>query len=355
MSKITVLSEPRQLAPGAWKMEIRDNDKDITISGKTKESCLDQMRAKELGLEVLYGRALVETFPSLIEVIVKYLEDREEKLAAMFGPDEAESISRRDTGIIERTIGINDHFTLDYMDYQSAMDIICFESKHFLYRDYSLGLYDAYILWDLICKSIEFAGYPAPEVVLPKPDFLTFFQVEAFLEALKGQDCELAVLLYLHGPTIKELNALKKEHIHGDMIHVRGSMEDGVYVPFTRDNYLNGYKHFAVYTILTSRICELAEQCPDDCFLVTTTEAQLKTAIRHVCKAAGVPVISLKKLRCCYIVYNAVLADVPLRVCADSFRPWALTRDMYSLYEYYQIEDKMQRFDEEQNTEISAT
>jgi integrase len=154
--------------------------------------------------------------------------------------------------------------------------------------------------WSLVAKSVAHAGAPAPSVALPKipkadRPWLDYEQIQTFLEAVKGKDCELAALLALNGLRRSELLHLTAEDIEDGIIHVRGASvynDEGKVVEKSTNKTAGSSRDVH---ICIPRLEELLEGRTGK--LVTAAPNSIYFAVNDICKAAGLPEVGVHGLR----------------------------------------------------------
>lgn len=153
--------------------------------------------------------------------------------------------------------------------------------------------------WGLVSAAFNDAKIPVPEVNLPTvpesdEDFLDYEQIFAFLEATKGDSCELAALLMLHSLRMSELLKLSADDIKGEQILVHGA------VVLDKTNKLvekKTNKNRTSYREVPFLIPRLAELLPEDGHLVTRHPSTIRDHVEKACKKAGLPICSPHDLR----------------------------------------------------------
>ena len=153
--------------------------------------------------------------------------------------------------------------------------------------------------WALVSPALKAAAVPVPSVRLPKiaqseEDFLDFEQIGAFLEAIRGDDCEVAALLLLHSLRLSEALKLDVDDIQEGVIHVHGAIvmdKNNKLVEKTTNKNRSSARDIPVM------IPRLLEILPADGKVVTAHPSTIRRHILEACEKAGVPANSPHDLR----------------------------------------------------------
>ena len=146
--------------------------------------------------------------------------------------------------------------------------------------------------WRLVTAALKYAGVPVPSVNMPRTvraerAFLDFEQIQTFIQAIRGNACELAYLLALHSLRLSELLAVRE--IGGGVIRVRGAMvrgEKGFVVKELNKTDLSRRD----VPVMIPRVRELP-------LPVVQRDTTLNRHLEKVCTAAGLPVVTMHCLR----------------------------------------------------------
>jgi len=162
--------------------------------------------------------------------------------------------------------------------------------------------------WRLITGALQQQGVEAPAVTLPRVvrderPWLDFEQIGQFLEAVRGEPCELAALLALHGLRLSEVLALTPDKIDlaNGIIRVEGAAvldADGILTRKAANK--TGSSRRAVHIVIP-RLVELLQAAGTGTGkaapLVVQREKRLYDEINKVCKRAGLPLVGVHGLR----------------------------------------------------------
>jgi integrase len=180
-------------------------------------------------------------------------------------------------------------------------------------------------------------GIQPPEVHLPKIakkdlPWLTYDQIKVFLEAIKGDECELAALLALHSLRRSELCAVTRSQIKEDGIHVEGAIvqtAEGLQRKTT--NKTNASQR--VVPIMIPRLQELVDQSkagPDD----RLVNINIQTGYDHInfiCKRNGLPQVGYHGLRRSFASLGYLKAGWSERVTMK-IGGWSDYKTMHNIY-----------------------
>lgn len=285
----TKVPEPKQLPSGRWNIQLRKEG--ISITEDTPEQCRAKARAYREGFLKKDKEETPKADTITIEqVIDKYIKDNESLLSAStirsyksYQKHHFQALMPLDA---HSDISYQRHIDAEYKADNSAKTVIN--------------------AWRLITAAMSAANIEIPNAKnlhMPKREkkekqFLDYEQINTFLKAVEGKDCELAALLALHSLRLSEILALTKEKIDlkKDIIHVRGAMilgENGL-----EESKLN---KTAASTrdvpIMIPRLKTLLENCPSKGYIVTDGRKRPYDQINRICKSANLPEVGVHGLR----------------------------------------------------------
>ena len=158
--------------------------------------------------------------------------------------------------------------------------------------------------WGFICSVLKANGIPKPDVRLPQLiskelPWLTPDQIPVFLNAIKGQPCELAALFALQGLRKSEFLALTPSCIEDGFIKISGarvlnSDNELVYKDETKN--VSSRRSVRVRIPRLKELLDASNVEPND-FYVQGNPNNLHQQINAVCKAAGLPEVGCHGLR----------------------------------------------------------
>ena len=268
----------RQLKSGAWNIELRAEGQSITEP--TKALCEAKARAVRAGLLTVQ-----KTTPKLTvsAAAAQYIKERENVLSPS---------TIRGYEVIAST-----RFT----EYRSAL--LADVNWQKAINDESLKCSPKTIKnsWGFYASVIRANGLPVPNIVLPqliKKDepWLDYEQITVFLDAIRGDKCEVGALLALHGLRRSELLAITPLKIDLDrkVILVEGAVVRGSVGMVEKETNKNASSRREV-PIMIPRLLELI---PDGTKPLVTCHANvLAQWINDVCDAANLPHVACHGLR----------------------------------------------------------
>lgn len=139
-----------------------------------------------------------------------------------------------------------------------------------------------------------------PQVVQADLPWLDYEQIKIFLDAVRGDEFELAALFALHSLRRSEVLALTPRHIENDIIHVSGSVVyDKDYKLVTKKENKNTSSKRDV-NIVIPRLFELLTDCNNKGNIEPFIKCAPDTLRKHVnraCVSAGLPEVGMHGLR----------------------------------------------------------
>ena len=160
--------------------------------------------------------------------------------------------------------------------------------------------------WRLVTASLRHSGLEVPSVNLPKVakaerPWLDYEQIKTLLKAAEGKDCELGIILGLHGLRRSEVYFISAEDIDTvkGIIHVRGAIVlNADNHPVRKDTNKNATSTRDVHIVIP-RLIELVEGKTGQ--LVTCNLNTLAAQINRLCEANDLPRVGVHGLRHSYI------------------------------------------------------
>lgn len=160
-------------------------------------------------------------------------------------------------------------------------------------------------VWRLCSGAIRSAGGIVPSVDLKRSTpaehkWLSYDQIDPFLDAIKGHDCELGAILALHSLRLSELLALKPSNISwkSKELLIRGSRvlnSDGLLI-YKELNKTERSRREVPFFV--PRLEELLKAVPKDSeWVVDMNGKRLYDQINRICRANGLPEVGVHGLR----------------------------------------------------------
>lgn len=161
--------------------------------------------------------------------------------------------------------------------------------------------------WALVAAALSSAGIAAPTVSLPKiavspRPWLDPEQIKVFIEAVKGEKCEIPALLALHSLRRSEIMGLSwnKINLSAGTIRIEGSAVIGDDNKLTYKNTNKSKNSRRTVPIMIPELSEALKSVPAENRtgpLVTCNPNTIWSQINRVCKAAGLPEVGVHGLR----------------------------------------------------------
>lgn len=270
--------EPVQLPSGAWRIQLRKENMSVTEA--TEALCVAKAKAIRAGFVEQSRRHKPLTVG---EAMDSYIADNRNVLSP--------STIRGYCAIRENHFGsVMDCDVHSDVDYQKAInEAVLKYSPKTIKND-----------WGLITAALRYAKVEPPDVNLPQKivkelPWLSYTQIQQFLELIKGEPYELSALLALHSLRRSELFAVEREDVTDSHISVHGSRV------FDSDNKVvrkDTNKTAASTRTVPIVIPRLKEILPEERGqLVRCNMNTPATQINRLCRAAGLPEVGLHGLR----------------------------------------------------------
>lgn len=338
------LPTPRKLPSGNWFIQLRIGGQSVSITEATEKACV--RRAQLVKAEYQAGRKTAQSKEkslTLSQAVDKYIESRENILSPS---------TIRGYRTIQRTrfqAYIDKDITkIDYQKMCNDEARICAAKT----------LTNA---WRFVCSALRFSGYNPPSVSLPQVvvadrPFLTPDQVKIFVDAAKGDPCEIPALLALSSLRRSEIVALRWENIDlkNKIIKVSGAAvyDDDFRLIQKKEN--KNKTSARTIPILMPELWEALERVEDKIGLVCTKRPNtLWCGINRICKRANLPEVGVHGLRHSFasLAYHL---GVPEKITME-IGGWADHNTMRKIYTHIAKQDvdryktKLQDFFENAN------
>ena len=159
--------------------------------------------------------------------------------------------------------------------------------------------------WRLITAALNFANAPVPSVSLPRVPraerhWLTYEQIKVFMDAIKGESCELPCLLALNSLRLSELLALQPcDYIpETQTLRIRGSrvLNSQGELVFKELNKTDASSRDV--RVVIPRLKELLDAVdPESEWIVNLVEKRLYDQINRICDQIDLPPVGIHGLR----------------------------------------------------------
>ena len=278
----TPVPVPVQLPSGRWSGQLMVKGKRIRVTEDTEREYYAKARAMKDGLILAANTAPRMTVGEAVDA---FIESRD----AVLSPATIRAYKSYRKNHFQAVMAKDIHGTIDW---QRAVND---EAKTTKGKTLSNA-------WHLILSALTAQGVEAPAATLPRVvrasrPWLDYEQIQTFLAAVKGKDCELAALLALHGLRRSELLALTadKVDLKKKTIRVEGAAvfnSDGELVDKAENK---SDKSRRVVHIEIPRLEDLVKGKAGK--LVTKKPGAIYYEINKVCEAAGLPTVGIHGLR----------------------------------------------------------
>jgi len=273
---------PVQMASGKWRAQIMKDGKRVSITADTEKEYYIKARAIKAGLIEQKKAAPKMTVGQAVD---EYIESKDKILSPSTIKGYKSIRENRFQAYMKKDIrsGIN---------WQKAINEEAATLK-------GKTLSNA---WHLVLASLTAQGVEAPDVALPRivkaeRPWLDYEQIQVFLKAIEGKDCELPALLALHGLRRSELLALTADKVDLEkrLIRVEGAevYNDAGQIVAKDQNKTASSRR--VVHIVIPRLEELLQGKTGK--LITTKPNTSYVQINKVCEAAGLPLVGVHGLR----------------------------------------------------------
>lgn len=273
--------KPVQLPSGSWRIQLKAEGKSVTES--TEAKCIAKAKAIRAGF--------IEDEKNKIEKVIlnDAIQDYISSCDSVLSPSTIDGYKKIGRNHFQKYSSKN----VVSIDWQKAINE---ESKKYSPKTVSNA-------WGLISRVMRYKGVEVPAVKLPAKEqkdlsWLDFEQIQALLEEIRGDSCEIAVLLALHSLRRSELLAITPNKVDEDGIHVDGAIvytADGLVQKNT--NKTGASKR--VVPIMIPRLQELFDESeaePDQPYVSQYFHTVYKH-INNACKKAGIPEVGYHGLR----------------------------------------------------------
>ena len=278
------LPKPVKLKSGAYRIQLKLGGKSVMVYGETEAQC--RRNATLVKSEHLSGRVLQEKCRyTVTQAIDKYIADH---------PKLSPSTVRGYRSIQKNVFQDAMPLMADAVNWQRIIDNDGHSPK------------TVKNAWGFVNSVLKHIGISPPSVNLPQMVkaerlFLQPEQIPVFLNAMRGDDCELAALLGLHSLRRSEILDVTYADIDikKKIIYVRGAAvlnSDGDLVHKAENK--NGASTRPV-PIMIPRLLDLVKQHtgPKTDYLVTCYPNKIYKNVNAACEKSGLPLIGVHGLR----------------------------------------------------------
>lgn len=321
------IPEPRKLKSGSYFIQLRLDGVSVPVTASSAKECKRQ--AELIKAEHRAGkRKIVATDATLGELIDRYIE----KYEAVLSPATIRGYSSARKNRFQK------HMAMRVRDIKDWQSMINDELKIKSEKTVKNG-------WGAVTAALGDAKIPIPEVklpVVPESDlaFLEPEEIPLFLEAARGDPCEIEMLLELHGLRESEAMHVVRNNqidIKHNVINVRGAFVPNKEHKFVEKKTNKTKDSTRPVTIMIPRLVELVKEYDGKPLPVNSASAIL-SHVHKTCKKAGVTDCTNHDLRrtCASLGYSL---DISERVMMDMCG-WDDPQTMHKIYVKLAARDK---------------
>lgn len=280
------IPQPRKLPSGSWNVRVQLDGQSHSITKPTKKECV----AEAAALKARVKDARKRNGKSLTKAIDQYIEDRENILSP--------STIRGYKAIQRLRFQTAMSRCIDDITQEQWQRLVNAEAK----KCSAKTLKNA---WGFISSVVQDATgrkitVRLPQVVANDLPYLTAEQVPGFLDAIRGDYCEIAILLGLSGLRRSEIMAVRWEDIDLDAgcIYVHGSAvldKEGTLV-YREENKNTSSRRTVPFLIPQLRAAVDAADKHSE-YAVTCNPNTIWHSTNRACRKAGLPEIGVHGLR----------------------------------------------------------
>jgi len=323
------IPEPRKLKSGSYFIQLRLSGVSVPVTASTAKECKQQ--AALIKAEHRAGtRKIVSANLTLAELIQRYVDKYESVLSPATTRGYMSIKKNRFPNYMSKPVK-------DIRDWQTMINE---ELKTKSEKTVANG-------WGAITAALGDAGIPVPDVKLadvPEQDlaFLEPEEIPLFLEAARGDPCEIEMLLELHGLRESEAMYVVQNNmidVKHNVINVRGAIvpnKDNKYVEKKTNKTKSSTRSVP---IMIPRLAELVKEYEDAGKPIPThSPSALLSHVHKTCERAGVTDCTNHDLRrtCASLGYSLGVSErVMMDMCG-----WEDPQTMHKIYVKLAARDK---------------
>lgn len=329
------IPQPRQLPSGSWFVRVQVDGESYSITKPTEKECI----AEATAIKARTKDARKKTRKTLTKAIDTYISDRENVLSPST---------------------IRGYRTIQQNRFKSAMskcidDITPAQWQRFVNLEAKTcsaktlrnawGLISSVVL-DATGKKITVR---LPQVVANELPYLNDKQIPVFLDAIKGDSCEIAILLGLSSLRRSEIMAIKWSDIDLDLgcIYVRGSavFDENEALVYREENKNTSSRRTVPFLIPQLRAAVEAADKETE-YAVTCNPNTIWQSVNRICRRAGLPEVGVHGLRRSFasLAYHIGLSEeVTMR--AGGWSDIYTMRKIYTKVSEQDISDQGQKYE----------
>lgn len=277
--------EPKKLPSGNWTIYLRAEKQSITED--TKEKCITKAKAVRVGFIEKQKEAPAITWSKAID---KFIQDRSESLSPETVRGYRIIQRNRFKSVMNKPMNLPVNWQAEINSAMSSLSDKTVSNS-----------------WGLVAEIMRVNHMEVPDILMPSAkkssgrDFLDPQQIISFCDAIRGDACEIAMLLGLHSLRMSEIKALKMSEnidLKNNLIHVSGAVvrdekNKSVYKDRNKTTASN-----RIIPIMIPRLAELLAQCKNaNGFLVPQLPSTINKHIHAAADRAEIPNITSHCLR----------------------------------------------------------
>lgn len=281
--------EPRKLDSGTWFIQLRLNGVSVPVSASTEKEC---RRAAELiKAEHRAGKRQIQkakTEPTLRQAIDEYINARSNTLSPSTIRGYEIIKKHRFQSVMDKKLKSIDNWQA----------IVNAEAK-------SVSPKTLKNAWFLVASVLKYEGYSVPSVKLPavppkEKAYLEPEMIPKFVEAVKGQRCEVEALLALSSLRCSEICALTWDNVdldHRRILVAGAAVTDKNNKVVLKETNKNASSHRYV-PILMDELFDALNAVKDKTgYVVSVKPNTIYRRINKVCEDNGLPLVGVHGLR----------------------------------------------------------
>lgn len=281
--------EPKKLPSGNWFIQMRLNGVSVPVTAPTAKECKRQ--AELIKAEYRANKRVIQAHEENItlgDAISKYIAERSNSLSPST-LNGYECIKKtRFKSVMDKPI----NSIADWQKICNAEAALC--SPKTLRNAWGL------ILSVLKENGIEGISVRLPQAVKAERPFLEPEQIKTFIEAMKGNTCEIAALLALHSLRKSEILALdwKDVDLKKKQIHVAGAVVLGVGNKFVEKPTNKTQKSRRYVPIMIPQLYDALSAVEDKTGKVVKCKPPtIYDNVNRICEKNGLPLVGVHGLR----------------------------------------------------------
>ena len=327
--------EPRKMSSGTWFIQLRLGGKSVPVTAATAKEC--KREAMLIKAEYLNGKKpLTRSAATLRQCLDKYIDDRRNALSpATVRGYETIKRNRFQRYMEQPAAAVN---------WQKAVNE---ESKTCSAKTLKNA-------WGAAATAMRYANIDVPtirlpQVIKPEVNWIPPELIGDFLDAIRGESCELGALLALHSLRRSELYALaedtwKKIDLNAGVmgtIRVSGAMVPDEHHKFVQKKTNKNVASQRTVSIMIPRLRELlieAKSKGED--ILGGSPNTLTHRIKRVCANHGLPEVTTHGLRHSFASLGCSLGIPEGEIMAMG--GWSDYGTVHAIYEHYSEYQRLQ-------------